>query len=106
MSNLRSFRVDLFLAIKERDLKDANGEWFASTYDDVIGLPMLEVSCGNIEFIKDFFYLETYGPGYKENFLDSSLQWSINNFVKTKMPKYECSPKFGKQKWLCIPLVN
>lgn len=48
ISHLRSFRIDLYLQIKERDLKDVNGEWFTSTYDEVICLPMLEMSCGNI----------------------------------------------------------
>jgi hypothetical protein len=48
ISHLRSFRVDLYLEIKEKDLKNKEGVWFNSTYDEVICLPMLEMSCGNI----------------------------------------------------------
>jgi glycosyltransferase involved in cell wall biosynthesis len=96
ISHLRSFRIDLYMQIKERDLKDVNGEWFTSTYDEVICLPMLEMSCGNIEYIDDFFYLYVYGTGYNDRLVDSSLQWSIANYVKTKMPKYECNQKYAK----------
>ena len=48
ISHLRSFRVDLYLKIKEKDLKFDNGQWFTSCYDEVICLPMMEMSCGNI----------------------------------------------------------
>jgi hypothetical protein len=76
-------------------LKDINGDWFKSTYDEVICLPMLEMSCGNIEYIDDYFYLYVYGTGFNDRLIDSTLQWSIANYVKTKMPKYTCNSKYG-----------
>jgi hypothetical protein len=51
ISHLRSFKASLFLKIAEADLKDERGEWLRSTYDEVICLPILEMSCGKIEYI-------------------------------------------------------
>ncbi len=41
ISHLRSFRRSLFMKIRESDLRDEHGEWFRSTYDEVICLPLL-----------------------------------------------------------------
>ena len=95
ISHLRSFRIDLYREIKEQDLKDEKGEWFTSTYDEVICLPMLEMSCGNIEFINEYLYLYGYGTGLNDRQVDEKLQYNIAQYVKLKMPKYQCNPKFG-----------
>lgn len=44
---MRSFKVDLFMKIDEKDMKFENGDWINATYDEAILLPMLEMSCGN-----------------------------------------------------------
>jgi hypothetical protein len=76
-------------------LKDEKGEWFTSTYDEVICLPMLEMSCGNIEFINEYLYLYSFGTGLNDRQVDEKLQYSIAQYVKFKMPKYECNTKYG-----------
>jgi hypothetical protein len=38
--------------------------------------------------------LYVYGTGFNERLIDSTLQWSIANYVKTKMPKYTCNSKY------------
>lgn len=54
-----------------------NNEWFTSTYDEVICLPMLEMSCGNIEFFEEYLYLYVYGTGFNDILVDNKLQRSI-----------------------------
>lgn len=56
---------------------------------------MLEMSCGNIEFINEYLYLYSYGTGLNDRMVDEKLQWNIAQYVKFKMPKYQCNPKFG-----------
>lgn len=82
ISHLRSFRVDLYLEIKENDLKNKEGEWFNSTYDEVICLPMLEMSCGNIEYIDEHLYFYAYGTGLNDRQVDDKLQYSIAQYVR------------------------
>lgn len=67
-----------------------NGEWLLSTYDEVICLPMLEMSCGNIEFIKEYNYLYVYGTGFNDRQVDEHLQYNIAQYVKKQKPKYQC----------------
>lgn len=96
ISHLRSFRIDLYRQIKEKDLKFPNGEWFTSTYDEVICLPMMEMSCGKIEVIREYCYLYTYGTGFNDRAVDSSLQLYIARLVKSEYPRYQCDPRFLK----------
>ena len=37
--------------------------WLTSAYDEVICLPILEMSCGRIEYVEEFFYLYNVGIG-------------------------------------------
>lgn len=95
ISHLRSFRIDLYVKIKEEDLKDDDGEWFTSTYDEVICLPMLEMSCGKIEVIHEYLYLYMFGTGYNDRMVDKDLQNSIARKVKNSREKYQCDPRFA-----------
>ena len=97
ISHLRSFRVDLYLKIKQKDLKFDDGRWFTSCYDEVICLPMLEMSCGNIEVIYEYLYLYVYGTGYNDRAVDEGLQYSIAMFVKKERPKYQCDKQFMRK---------
>jgi hypothetical protein len=51
ISHLRSFKANLFLKIAEKDMKDDEGQWLRSTYDEVICLPILEMACGKVEYV-------------------------------------------------------
>jgi phospholipid N-methyltransferase len=90
IAHLRSFKAKLFLKIKEADMKDAKGEWYTSTYDEVICLPMLEMSCGRIIYIEEFFYLYNFGLGTNDLQVDQGLQKRIADEVKYRRQKYEC----------------
>ena len=77
IAHLRSFKVKLFLNIKEADLKEHNGEWFKSTYDEVICLPILEMSCGRNVYVDEYFYLYNFGIGTNDLQVDGGLQKRI-----------------------------
>ena len=90
IAHLRSFKIKLFLNIKEADLKEDNGEWFTSTYDEVICLPMLEMTCGRNIYVDEYFYLYNFGIGTNDLQVDGGLQKRIANKVKKERPKYGC----------------
>lgn len=91
ISHLRSFKAALFLKIAEADLKDQSGEWLRSTYDEVICLPILEMSCGKIEYLEEYFYLYNFGTGSNDLMVDGDLQLEVANYVKNKKQKYHCA---------------
>lgn len=88
IAHLRTFKAKLFLKIKVEDLKDLNGEWYTSTYDEVICLPMLEMSCGRNMYIDEYFYLYNFGLGTNDLQVDKGLQKSIADEVKFRRKKY------------------
>ena len=51
-------------------------------------MPMMEMSCGNIEVIHEYLYLYVYGTGYNDRAVDDVLQRSIAMTVKYKYKKY------------------
>lgn len=52
-SQLRSYRAELFLQIKAKDLQDQYGNFFTIAYDIAIFLPLMELSCGRVEKIDE-----------------------------------------------------
>ena len=74
-------------------MKDKNGNWFTSTYDEVICLPILELTCGRNYYVEEFFYLYNFGIGTNDLQVDKELQKSIADEVKFKRKKYTCPDK-------------
>lgn len=56
----------------------------------MICLPILEMSCGRIVYVEEFFYLYNFGIGTNDLQVDPGLQKSIADYVKYKKPKYQC----------------
>jgi hypothetical protein len=54
---------------------------------------MLEMSCGRIIYLDEFFYLYNYGLGTNDRQVDFNLQKRIADEVKYKRKKYECIPE-------------
>ena len=90
IAHLRSFKIKLFRAIKDEDFKDDDGKWFTSTYDEVICLPMLELSCGRNHYIDEYFYMYNFGIGTNDLQVDGGLQKRIADKVKKERKKYQC----------------
>jgi len=56
-SHLKTFRHDLWLSIKKRDLLNKNGNYFSVASDLAIMFPMLEMAGDRQEFIKEILYV-------------------------------------------------
>ncbi len=56
-SHLRTFRHDLWLSIKPRDLLDKKGKYFAVAWDLAIMFPMLEMAGTRQEFLSEVLYV-------------------------------------------------
>lgn len=68
-SHLRTFRAHLIPYLKEKDMKDLNGQWFTSAPDVAIFLPVLEM-CGKkrIKFInKELVYYRIHNNNEHSN---------------------------------------
>lgn len=83
------------MQIREEDLKDEHGAWLRSTYDEVICLPMLELSCGRSVFVDEYFYLYNFGIGSNDLMVDSKLQLKVADYVKYNKRRYECKKNDG-----------
>lgn len=56
-SHLRTFYAGLFKRVKEHDLRDEEGNFYAVTWDQAFMFPMLEMANGKIKFIDDILYI-------------------------------------------------
>lgn len=64
-SHPRTFRYLLWRNIRDEDLRDENGEYYRETTDQVVMLPMLEMSGGRFKFIKEILYV--YNTASEDN---------------------------------------
>jgi hypothetical protein len=90
MFPLRTFKVSTFLKIRVNDLKDNEGNWFRSAYDQTICPQVLELSCGKNEYIDEFFYLYNFGLGNNDIEIDPNLNYGIMNEIRNKRKRYIC----------------
>jgi len=56
-SHLRTYRKELFLSIRDEDLRDSNGNYYSITGDLAIMFPMLEMSGFKSKYITDILYV-------------------------------------------------
>ena len=56
-SHLRTFRHDLWLALKQPDLIDKNNEYYSVAWDLAMMLPMLEMAGNRQEFMSEILYV-------------------------------------------------
>jgi glycosyltransferase involved in cell wall biosynthesis len=88
-SHLRTFRRELFLKIKEEDLKDpSTGDYFSCAPDLSFQFPMLEM-CGVDKslYVPDILYVYNVENPNNESKLDSGEIARIENFLRKK-PTY------------------
>ncbi len=55
-SHLKTFRHDLWLALKQKDFLDKNGDYFSVASDLAIMFPMLEMAGPRQEFVSEILY--------------------------------------------------
>lgn len=85
-SHLRTFKYKLWKNIKDEDLRDTDGNYYRMTWDQAFMLPMLEMSGGKIEYIKDILYCYNRENPINDDkinsFLQQKTQWIIRNKEK------------------------
>lgn len=88
-SHLRTFRRELFLKIKEEDLKDSfTNNYFSMAPDLSFQLPMLEMCPSDKSvFINDILYVYNKENPLSEDKIDIQEQERIANLIKSK-PSY------------------
>jgi hypothetical protein len=64
----------LFLAIKEQDFRDANGQFFRAAGDEAFIFPILEMSCKNIEYIDEITYIYNAATGSNVHTQNRAIQ--------------------------------
>jgi hypothetical protein len=50
----------------------------------------MEMSCGRIAFVPEYFYLYNFGIGTNDYMVDNKLQVETAQFVKFNKKKYDC----------------
>ena len=62
-SHLRTFYVDLYWKIKQRDLKDTRGQYFHAANDFAIMMPILEMAGERFKYLPELTYVYDAGTG-------------------------------------------
>lgn len=52
-----SFKTNLISFIQESDLKDDKGEYYKEGGDYALVYPLLELSCGSVQYFSEYNYL-------------------------------------------------
>jgi glycosyltransferase involved in cell wall biosynthesis len=91
-SHLRSFKYNLWKQIKDEDLKDKNGKYYMSAYDNAITYPMIE-SAGKhrIKYVPEVLYVYNTANPLSDDKKDLSLQLNTASEIRSK-PIYKELP--------------
>lgn len=92
---MRTFLVSLFREIRVEDLRDREGNWVSTTYDEAFFIPMLEMACDSVEYIDEYMYLYNYGTGNSDGQARHQAQADNAIYVRSQ-PRYACLPKYQK----------
>ena len=65
-----SFRAELLLKIKEKDLKDENGNFYRSAYNLVLYFPLMESACERVFKIEGVHYLYNTNTGLNDDLMN------------------------------------
>ncbi len=90
-SHLRTFRKELLLKIKKEDLM-LDGNWFETTGDQAIMLPMLEMSGNKSKYISDVLYVYNVSNSSRDSVINLDKQIYLANHIR-KMKKYKSKDK-------------
>ena len=85
-SHLRTFKTKLWKELDLEDLKDINGEYYKTAYDQALMLPLLEISGGRFKFVDRIMH--TYN---RENPLNvdktkQKMQFETAKEIRRKKP--------------------
>jgi glycosyltransferase involved in cell wall biosynthesis len=93
--HMRTFLVSLFREIRVEDLRDRDGNWLTTTYDEAFFIPMLEMACDSVEYIDEYVYIYNYGTGNSDGQVRHQVQADNAIYVRSQ-PRYNCLQKYQK----------
>ena len=67
ISHLRVFYTKLLYLIEESDLKDSHGNWLRAANDVAIFMPIMEMSRGHIQYIREVNYYYNSKTNYNNH---------------------------------------
>lgn len=85
-THLRTFRHDLWLKVKEADLKDDNGNFFSTAWDQAIMFPMLEMAGLRQECISDVLYEYNNTNPLCDHYINRESQLNNEQKIRSKSP--------------------
>jgi glycosyltransferase involved in cell wall biosynthesis len=84
-SHLRTFKKKMWDKIKNRDLRNKNGEYYSMTWDLAIMFPLIEM-CGlnRIKYIKEILYIYNDLNPLNDHHKNAKLQLTIEDEIRAK----------------------
>jgi len=83
-SHLRTFKSSLWNSIKDEDLRDEDGEYFRTGWDVAFMIPMLEMSGGRFQYIRNVLYVYNRWNPISDDVINSSDQSRVDRLVRTR----------------------
>lgn len=87
-SHLRTFKSRLWNSIRDEDLRDEDGEYFKTGWDVAFMIPMLEMSGGNFQYIRNILYVYNRWNPISDDVINASDQGRVDRLVRTRK-KYD-----------------
>tara|TARA_R100000008_G_C3581431_1_gene168808 strand:+ start:418 stop:2028 length:1611 start_codon:yes stop_codon:yes gene_type:complete len=83
-SHLRSFKYSLWKHIRQKDLKDTDGEYYKMTYDQAIMLPLLELAGEKSHYIYDTLYVYNKANPLNVDKIKQKKQYELSLKIRQK----------------------
>tara|TARA_Y100000114_G_scaffold31134_1_gene26726 strand:+ start:6462 stop:8069 length:1608 start_codon:yes stop_codon:yes gene_type:complete len=85
-SHLRTFKTLLWKKINQQDLKDSDGDYYKTAYDQAMMLPMLEICGEKSEFIEEIMYVYNRTNPFNVDKIKQSTQFKTAQKIRSKEP--------------------
>lgn len=83
--------TDLFFFEKAESLKDENGKFYWTLYDNAIYYPALEMSCGRVTYVPELKYWYTANTGINDWRTPRKDEYKgVAKHISKKQKRYHC----------------
>ena len=82
-SHLRTWRRGLMLAIRDEDLRDADGQYYSMAGDTAVQFPMLEMSGNRSRYVPNILYVYNRSNPLSEDQVNVNEQTRIANRIRS-----------------------
>ena len=85
-SHLRTFKTELWKHINLEDLKDHDGDYYKTAYDQALMLPLLEISGHRSRFISETMHVYNRSNPLNVDKVKQQLQYQTAQKIRAKKP--------------------